>query len=211
LKGKRTEERTVVAAGVVALALLALFMGINYYLNLQSLKSDPVSGPIGDNLPDTSRFGSTILARHDFESGNASDTATHLVLEGHQSKQSLRMNSWVQFSPGLGIRFSELHTADSCWIRVTGYVWFSCATTEVKCSLVATANRGGYNFRYFSLPLEKEPLKPGIWNRVSIVYRLPQYRLPDDLLQAYFWYRGSHEMLVDDIEVVYYSPKKRMK
>ena len=56
-------------------------------------------------------------------------------------------------------------------------------------------------------PLDPGKIKEGQWNEFAIncILRDPQ---KNDLLQAYFWYRGSSEMLVDDIEVTLFQPKK---
>jgi hypothetical protein len=186
-----------------ASGLLGIFVAWNFYLHERSLHINQDQAGIAERevITDTSGLTSIRLAYHDFESGNAGDTASHLAAMGHHGNQSLTLSSRVQFSPGLWVKFRDLTPGDSSWIRATGYVWFSCPPGEVKCSLVATCNHNGVNFKYMFIALEKENLKPNQWNRVSIDYRIPQAHGPEDVLQAYFWYRGKGEVLVDDVEV----------
>lgn len=116
-----------------------------------------------------------------------------------------RLNPEVPFSPGLWVKFKDLGPVDSAWIRATGNVWFSCPASEVKCSLVATCNHNGTNYKYMFVALEYADLKPNQWNRVSIDYLIPLAPDPEDVLQAYFWYRGNGEILVDDIKIEFYG------
>jgi hypothetical protein len=190
-----------------ALGLLGIFVGWNYILHGRSLHKNPDQSEFieRERIPDT--IGSEVrqLAYHDFESGNAADTASHLVFSGHHGKQSLKMSRKISFSPGLWIRFKDLNPGDASWIRATGYVWFSCPPAEAKCSLVATCNHNGINYKYMAVPIEKELVKPNQWNRISIDYHIPPAPDCDDVVQAYFWYRGSGEMLVDDIDIEFYT------
>jgi hypothetical protein len=222
-------------AGLLAIFLLGVFISVNYYRSYQDSHqiADPSAGVEREKLPAGLEGNGKLLAFHDFESGNASDTASHLAFAGHSGKQSLKMSSKVPFSPGLWIKFKDLSAVDSplirhhdpllirhqnsfwiypydsLWIRATGYVWFSCSPSEAKCSLVATCNHNGINYKYMSIPIEKEAVKPNQWNRISIDYHIPSPPDREDVLQAYFWYRGMGELLVDDIEVTFFAAEKK--
>ena len=191
----------------MAVFLVGAFILVNYCLDYRNAHqpADPMARTATDQLPPGLEGRGRRLSFHDFESGNAGDTASHLVDGGHGGTQSLKMSPAVPFSPGLWITFRELDPGDSSWIRATGYVWFSCPDSLVKCSLVATCNHRGVNYKYMFVPLEKQHLVPNRWNRVSIDYRIPLAPDTDDALQAYFWYRGRGEMLVDDVAVEYYK------
>ena len=190
----------------IALGLLGIFAGWNYVLHNRSLHKTPDQREFNERerIPDTTGLTSRRLEFHDFESGNAADTSMHIAMTGHSGMQSLKMCRKVPFSPGLWIRFKDLIPGDSAWIRATGYVWFSCLPDEAKCSLVATCNHNGINYKYMYIPIEKEPVNPNQWNRVSIDYQIPHAPDKEDVVQVYFWYRGQGEMLVDDIEVDLY-------
>ncbi|MEI6682356.1 MAG: hypothetical protein WCO44_06995 [Bacteroidota bacterium] len=203
----------IFAVFATAVALLGIFVGVNYLLGERSLEISRKQGELheAEQMTDTVGLTSKQLVNQDFEWGNPADTASHLADLGHRGKQSLRMRSWVPYSPGLWMKFRELKPGDSTWLRITGYVWFSCPPRDLKCSLVATCNRKGVNFKYMFMALEKENLKPNQWNRVTMDYRIPRAPDGEDVVQVYFWYRGKGEMLVDDIDIRLYRPGKDTK
>jgi hypothetical protein len=200
-------SRRVIFAGLTAIFFLVVFISVNGYLAYRDSHQivHPFTGIEHEKLPDGLERKGKRLAFHDFEQGNPADIASHLAFSGHNGKQSLKMNSDVQFSPGISIKFKDLSPGDASWIRATGYVWFSCPASEAKCSLVATCNHKGINYKYMFVPVENEPVKPGRWNRISIDYLIPVAPDREDDLQVYFWYRGGGEMLVDDIDIEYYT------
>ena len=195
----------------LALGILGIFISWNAILT-SSFKYTTDNQDViieREHLPDTNGLTSTRLAIYNFESANADDTASHIAKQGHHGKQSLRMSSKVPFSPGLWIKCKDLHPGDASWIRVTGYVWFSCPVSEAKCSLVVTCNHTGINYKYMYIPIEKEVVNRDQWNKISIDYLIPPVPDHEDVVQAYFWYRGKGEMLVDDIEIEIYTPPNK--
>ena len=186
-----------------AAGLLSLFIVLNSYLHEGSLEKSRKAGEFHEteHLTDTAGMVTSRVAFHDFEAGDPADPALHLAAIGHTGKQSLKMSSAMPFSPGLWTRFRDLPAGGHGWIRATGYVWFSCLPGDVKCSLVATCNHQGANFKYMFIALEKENLVPNRWNKITIDDRIPEPPLGEDILQVYFWYRGNGEMLADDIGV----------
>ncbi len=189
-------------AALPAMILLGIFILFNYYRSYQDTHqtNNPYALLQREHMPEVSEGLGKILSSYDFESGNANNNLSHLAFSGHTEKQSLKMSAQVQFSPGLWIKFKDL-PGDSAWIRATGYAWFSCRVSEAKCSLVATCNHNGINYKYMSVPIENEAVKPYQWNKISIDYHIPPAPDREDVLQVYFWYRGQGEMLVDDIEI----------
>ena len=197
-------------AGLLAIFLLGVFILVNYYRFYRDSHQiiDPFKGIEREKLPAVLEGKGKLLVLHDFESGNAADTASQLAAIGHGGKQSLKMSSRVIFSPGLWIKFKDLNPGDSSWIRASGYVWFSCSPAEVNCRLVATCNHKGVNYKYLFTPFETENLKPNQWNRVSIDYHILPAPDREDVLQAYFWYRGNGVLLLDDVEIQLFEPAK---
>jgi hypothetical protein len=199
-------QKTLIS-GVLAVSLLGIFILVNYYLDYRESHqtTDPLALYEHEKMPAGLEGDGKRLAFYDFEAGNADDTATHLARIGHGGKQSLKMSVQVPFSPGLWIQFKDLNPGDSSWIRATGYIWFTCNPADAQCSLVATCNRNGVNYKYMSIPVEKEVVRPGQWNRISIDYRIPPPLNREDVLLVYFWYRGAGELLVDDIEIEFFT------
>ena len=202
------QHRKTMIAGLCAALLLVLFVMANSYRLYQDThrKHIPFEELERERMPEEIGFVKKQLALHDFESGNAGDPAAHLASVGHGGRQSLKMSPQVPFSPGLWIKFKDINPPGQAWIRAAGYVWFSGPPADVAFSLVATCNQKGVNFKYMFIPSEMENLKPNQWNRVSIDYRIPRAPDGEDVLQAYFWYRGKGEMLVDDIVIDYFTP-----
>ncbi len=180
-------------AGFSAVLLVGIFICVNHYLDYRDTHQiiDPLALAEREHLPAHLEDKGNRLAFYDLE--------------------PLKMGPAVAFSPGLWIKFKDLNPSDASWIRVTGKVWFSCPVSEAKCSLVATCNHQGVNFKYMFVALEHENLEPNQWNRVSNDYHVPQAPDGEDVLQAYFWYRGKGEMLVDSVEVTRYEGGGRFK
>ena len=198
-------------AALTGLALLGVFIFWNGYRERHDLKKRKETRAVVDReqLSDTSGYRSRQLAFYDFEWGKPADTASHLALTGHNSRQSFSMKPWMPFSPGLWIQFKDLPGGDSSWIRVSGYVWAPEGTDSLPCDLVVTCNHGNLNLKYVSFPVEEANLKRGSWNRITQDYRIPLLPGKEDVLKAYFWYRGTGEMLVDDVEVRVFSEVAR--
>ena len=213
---KRREDREdrdgwdaalVRSAGLAVLALGIYIAAVAWLDHRQ-----PAQAEVRQAVPDRERLPVELeskgrqLAFFGFEEGDPADPSTHLAATGFNSRQSLKLTPSSPFSPGLWIPFRDLGNTDSAWIRLTAYVWFSGSSDSAFCSLVATCNQGGTNYKYLSIPLEKERLKPFTWNPVQIDYRIPPPAGPGDIVQAYLWYRGGTEMLADDIVVTRYGP-----
>jgi hypothetical protein len=203
---KMEVKRSSVVAFLLAAVLLGVFISVNYWLDYKDSQQviDPLAAAETEHLPASLAGKGKTLAFHDFESVDIRDTSQHLAPSGYRGRQSLKMNANVPFSPGLWMKFKDIDPGRPCWIRVTGFVWFSCLPSEVKCSLVATCNHNGVNYKYMFVPLELKSLKQNQWNGVSIDYAIPEAPDREDVLQAYFWYRGNGEMLVDEIVVEFF-------
>ena len=192
---------------LAALALLGVFVAWNEYRGAQSKKVQKSEVPVEqEQLPDTTGMRRTRLAAHDFEGADAADPAQHLSTKGHDSRLSYRLTPDAPFSPGLWIKHRDLPRGKELWLRASGYVLFEGPDSLAKCSLVATCNHAGVNFKYMAV----EPLTPvaGQWNRVAVDYRIPPAPDGEDVVQVYFWLRGSHEVLVDDVVIELFMDEK---
>ncbi len=200
-------HRNSIIAPLTGLLLLGLFIAFNEYAGWNDLRKKREAGniPLRERLGDTTGFIAKRLAFHDFEAGNTADTSTHIAATGYNSEKSLRMNSFVNFSPGLWIRFSDLKPAPGSWLRVRAMVWYNGSHAGLKCNLVTTCNRNGINYKYQSVALDREPLAPDRWNVVSLDYRIPDPAAPRDVVQVYFWYYGGGWMLADNIVVTLFE------
>jgi len=209
--------RNVLPAALTGLVLLGMFILWNDCQGRRDLRKKKETLRVVDReqLPDTSGYRSKQWVFYDFEWGNPADTTLHLTLTGHNSRQSFCLKPWMPFSPGLWVQFKDLPGGDSCWIRVSGSVWAPPGSDSLPCDLVVTCNHNNLNLKYVSFPVEEANLQRGAWNRITLDYRIPDPPDKEDVLKAYFWYRGDGEMLVDNIRAVLFekvaSPTRDIK
>jgi glycosyltransferase involved in cell wall biosynthesis len=152
-------------------------------------------------LPETGNYTSKVLATWNFETPDQAGAENLCRDTAYSGNYSLRMSKKLEFSPGINLPYKDVSQKDFAWIRVTAFVWFTCKPEEVLCGLVITGNQNGTACKYRMLELEKANLKPGIWNKVTMDYMTPFFDDKNNTLQAYFWYRGDTELLVDDMEI----------
>ena len=158
-------------------------------------------------LPAGGNYTSKVIARYDFEKPDPANPGNFCSDTAFSGRYSLRMSRKLEFSPGLNMPYRELSGKDFSWIRATARVWFSCKPEEVACGLVITCNQKGKAYKYRMLELEKQHLVPGAWNQVSMDYMTPFLDDKRNTMQAYFWYRGDKEMLVDDFEITLFEAR----
>ena len=162
----------------------------------------------GSILKDDEKFNIRQLALYDFENkdfpyyGNLS---TYPVFKG---TYSFRMDSNMQFSPGIKINYSELTKKVKAGIKVSVWVYSKVPFTENPANLVVTSNHDGLNYRYEAILFERENLVAGRWNKIVLNYIIPDYPDPKDMLQAYLWYRGKKDLFVDDLKIELFEPKE---
>jgi len=159
-----------------------------------------------DYLKDETGFTSRQLALYDFESGDhqapaiSRDTA-------HGGLYSLKMSKSLEFSPGINLPYQDISKKDFAWLRASAWVYFTCKPEEALCGLVITCNQSGKAYKYRMVELEKQNLKPGTWNQVTMDYMTPFLDDKASNVQAYFWYRGDRQIWVDDFDIRVFEPK----
>ena len=144
-----------------------------------------------DFLIDTTKYSSKTIAAYDFETPGQANPANLCRDTARSGSYSLRMNQGLQFSPGINIPYKDLAGKNFAWLRLSAWVWFSCKPEEAACGLVVTGYRNGAVYKYRQLELEKENLKPGVWNKVEMDYVTPFFKDKNNPVQTYFWYRGE--------------------
>jgi len=142
-----------------------------------------------------------------FENGASMAGHGYTSDQHHSGKWSLRLSPEVQFSPNLVFQYKQLSHSDIFWIRASAWVYFTCNPEDVKCSIVITSRRHRHEYKYRGADLEKMNLEPGKWQYVHMDYLSPYMENRDDLLNAYFWYRGDKEVYIDDFTLTVFEPK----
>ncbi|MCK9421887.1 MAG: hypothetical protein M0Q38_04765 [Bacteroidales bacterium] len=152
-------------------------------------------------LPVSGMSSNKILARYDFENGDPNNQLIYCKDTANSGRYSMRLSKKNEFSPGISIPYNQLSQKDFAWVQACGYVYFTCKPEEVGCALVITCLQNEVAYKYRIIPLEKENLKPFVWNKVCMDYLIPNLEKKSSPVQAYFWYRGDKEVLVDDFEI----------
>lgn len=159
-------------------------------------------------LSDTANYTSRVIAFYDFEQPDQANPGNFCRDTAYAGSYSLRMSRKQEFSPGINLAYKDLSKKDFVWVRASGWVYFTCKPEEALCGLAITCNHHGKGYKYRLLELEKENLKPGVWNRVAMDYMTPFFEDKSNTLQSYFWCRGDKEILVDDFEIRLFEPNE---
>ncbi len=154
-----------------------------------------------DTMPASVSYAGKLLAGYDFEHPDQKNLALYCRDTANTGHYSMRLNKANEFSPGINIPYNQLSKHDFAWIRACGYLYFTCKPEELQCALVITCSQQGEAYKYRMTPLDRENLKPYIWNRVCMDYMIPSLDHRSEPVKAYFWYHGDRQVLVDDIEV----------
>ncbi len=157
-------------------------------------------------LKDELGFKRKTLAFYNFEDTGASygfALEDKFVKDG---KWALRMDTGMRFSPGIRIRYGDLTHFSRVGIRMSAWFYSKDTLSRVPASLVVTSLHENANYHYRTLSLEDNPLLPGSWNLRIINYITPEFPVPDDELQAYIWYYGNSEVLIDDLKIELFEP-----
>jgi hypothetical protein len=148
-----------------------------------------------------------VLASYDFENR---DFQNRLNLDSNfvkNGKFAFRMDSAMQFSPGISMTYGELSKIGKAHIRAVAWIYSKEPFNANPGSLVATSNHSGSNYKYESVGFDDERMRTGQWNKVILHYLTPDSPDPEDILQVYIWYRGNKELYIDDIKIELFEPK----
>jgi hypothetical protein len=162
-----------------------------------------------ETLPDVSQFNHTNIAKFNYDDPSDSDYKDFMDSTVHYSgKYSIKLDSSKSFSPAFKKSYSALTNQDYAWIKVTAWVYPTLDFKQNPASLVITFLHKDWNYKYYTVDLEKQNLKVNEWNKVSGVYLTPEVRNPNDKLSVYFWLRGSKVFYMDDLSIDLYEPKE---
>jgi len=146
-----------------------------------------------------------LLVINDYEAitENGSDTS-------YSGKRSCRLPPQAPYAAGTDLPYNQLTQQDYAWIRVSAMIYPLGPLAEPSASLVASFEHKGEPYKYTaeSVGKEKYHVVPGQWNPVSLDFLTPEFRSRDDRLKVYFWLQGSSPMLIDDLKVEMWEPKK---
>ena len=160
-----------------------------------------------EKMPDVSEFNHTNLAIFNYDDKNEDFKDFIDSTVKYSGKYSLKLDSNRKFSPAYKKSFKALTEKEYAWIKVTAYVYPTVNFISNPASLVITFRHKEYNYKYYTLDLEKQNLNVGEWNRISAVYMTPEVRNQKDEINIYFWLRENKPFYVDDLSIDLYEPK----
>ncbi len=149
------------------------------------------------------------LAYYNFEQGQLNWGTARTVDPTDPKRFSFKLSKDFAFSPGLTRPYHQISLKqENVWIRASGKVYFTCDLKDLQGNLVITCTHDGKAYKYKSIILEKETLKAGEWNHVSMDYLFPYMADANDQVQIYFWNRGEKDFWIDNFTIQLFEPVK---
>lgn len=112
------------------------------------------------------------------------------------------------FSPGIDIKYKDLTDHDHAWIQGFARVFIPDKYDEEPPLLVVSFHYKNKPYHYRALGVKNEEIKYNEWNEIKIDYLTPEVRTKEDNLKVYLWHRGKKKVLLDDLIVYVYEPKR---
>jgi hypothetical protein len=159
-------------------------------------------------LSEESRFNIRTLASFDFEDVNVPYRNALETQFAKSGKFGFKMNSAVQYSPGIKIPYGSLIKRSWVGLRFSASVLSQKPFTDSSVILVVASVHEGNSYRIKQLKVANLHLAPGIWNTLTMDYISPSDPVPGDELQAFVWNLGNSELFIDDLKFELFEPKK---
>lgn len=173
--------------------------GTHWYL-------EPEENSDRDFLNEEKGYQMRTIAFYDFDYEGANQDP-HIATDTAKSGfYALRMDSKMEFSPGIKMAYRELASRDASWIRVRLAVYPISDMKETPAKMVITMSGENGNYKYQAIALEEESLIPGSWNELTIDYEIPYVRGENDSIAAYLWNNSKGTFYVDDIRIELAEP-----
>lgn len=147
------------------------------------------------------------IAFYDFEDEGAGLDLYLTTGTTRSGIHALRMDSTLEFSPGIKMSFRDLAPRDGSWIRARVAVFPLTGMEMPPAKLVITMANGNGNYKYKAVALEGESLVPGKWTEVTMDYEIPYVRDINDVILVYIWNNGKGTFYLDDIMVELLEPR----
>jgi hypothetical protein len=163
---------------------------------------EPDQNNVTETMGDGKNYTRRTILLQGFETPDPNELNNYVNAPVHSGKYSYRVDSSMEFSPGLRAAADQVSSLDYYWIRASAWVWPASDSLETLADLVITVMHNGEHVKYRSLPLEKEGLVPNQWNHVAMDYEIPYISDPANTqVKVYFWYRGKKQLFIDDLDV----------
>jgi len=163
---------------------------------------EPDRNNVTETMGDGKNYTRRMLLLVGFETPDPNEISNYVTEPVHSGKYAYRVDSAMEFSPGLRATADQVSSLDYYWLRATAWVWPTTDSLETLADLVITVTHDGEHLKYRSLPLEKEGLLPNQWNLVTMDYEVPYISDPTNTqVKVYIWCRGKKALFVDDLDI----------
>ncbi|MBL7138321.1 MAG: glycosyltransferase family 39 protein [Bacteroidales bacterium] len=158
-------------------------------------------------LDEYDKYEKRILAFYNFEHDKTNHDP-HLTKDTAKSgTYALRMDSLMEFSPGIKMTYREVAPKEGSWLRAQLFLFPLSEMRTTPANLVITMESRNGNYKYKSIALEEDSLAPGRWNEVTMDYEIPYVRDPEDVIAVYIWNRGKGTFYIDDLQIELLEPR----
>ncbi|MFN8712293.1 MAG: hypothetical protein ACK5Z2_05530 [Bacteroidota bacterium] len=144
----------------------------------------------------------------DFE--NSSIPLKHIcdTLSAGSGKRSLRLNKTYDYAGNWNAAYHSLTDADHVRIRISADVLLQDSLPETKL-VFATSAKGRQQYGYAGSDHTAATLETGNWKHIHADFITPVILHSSDTLTAAVWNAGGTELLIDNVKVEVFVPKKK--
>jgi hypothetical protein len=153
-------------------------------------------------------YTATTVLLLDFESSNVS--AEHIcdTLSAGSGKRSLRLSKTYDYTGNWNAAYHSLTDADHVRIRISADVLQNDSLPETKL-VFATVVKGRQPYGNSGSDFSAAALQTGNWKHIHADFITPVILHSSDTLTATVWNAGGTEVLVDNVKVEVFVPKKK--
>jgi hypothetical protein len=154
------------------------------------------------------KFNAKELVSLDFDKNTGGVDVSHLSdTLGFESKRSLMLDTLMNFSPNITLRYDSMTTKEYVWVHATADVYPTVGTAVSNSSFVITMRSKGGVIKYRAFSLNDAKAQPGKWNKFSVYYITPYLNKSSDSLTAYYWNMGNKPVYIDNLKIEILEPR----
>jgi hypothetical protein len=160
-----------------------------------------------DIFPGDSGFRKKTILDYNFKT-KLKDYESHYDYDANAKNEVLRLDSTLNFSPGLRTHFEDLTSAGYAWVRASVDVLIPEGYLEELPCLVVTIDRRNGVYGYRTACIDPAKVQPNTWVTIKLDYLTPELRSGKDNVQSYIWHRGKKPIYIDNYRIDFYEPLK---
>ena len=125
----------------------------------------------------------------------------------HSGKYSLKTNTYNPFCRAIEPMIETVTKKSYCWVKATVWIYSDYPADSLNGGLILELKHKGFTFKYKGNSINNNNFKANMWNKMEYYLLTPDdLRSTKDLVRAYFWNNGKHDIYVDDLMMEAYEP-----